>query len=35
MLIEQGVIASEDEVDSLFEGFETDKLKGVPVKAGK
>ena len=35
MLIEQGVIASEDEVGSMLEGFETDKLKGVPVNAGK
>ncbi len=35
MLIEEGAIASEDEISFLFEGFETDKLKGYPVSAGK
>ena len=35
MLVEQGAIASEDEISLLFEGFETDKIKGYPVSAGK
>ena len=35
LLIEQNIIASEDEVSSLFDGFETDKLKGSVVSSAK
>ncbi len=35
LLMEQNIIASEDEVSSLFDGFETDKLKGSVVSSVK